>query len=370
MGDLAERMAEVRYPGVLRRQQVAALAALEVAWGSGRTRAWVALPPGAGKTVIGLEAARRLGRPVVALVPNAAVQGQWVRGWRQFGPPVVRVGTERDLSAEVTVLTVGALAASTPDDEVDADGEPAPPRPTLSLHDRLHVNGRALVRLLQEAGPLTLVLDECAHLAEAWGHRLADLLDLLPDAQVVGLTASAPAPDGSDAATRVLGAAVHVATVPAAVRDGDLAPFAALARLVPPTEVEAQWLAEESERFRELVAHLLDPDLAPTGFLDWVQGRVAGTWADVEREEPDLAAAVLRLHTAGMLGLPPGARLREEHRRPPTGADWALLVDDYARGFLLAADDAWSREAFDRLRAGLPAVGWVLTRGGLRQGRT
>ena len=67
----------------LRVHQIEALEALAGAWTGGRTRAWVALPPGAGKTLVGLMtvrdrvAAGAVGKAVV-LGPNTAIQGQWV----------------------------------------------------------------------------------------------------------------------------------------------------------------------------------------------------------------------------------------------------------------------------------------------------
>ena len=47
-----------RLPLKLRVHQQEALAALAGAWAAGRRRAWVALPPGAGKTLVGLETIR------------------------------------------------------------------------------------------------------------------------------------------------------------------------------------------------------------------------------------------------------------------------------------------------------------------------
>ena len=65
----------------LRRHQALALEALDRAWAAGRARAWVELPPGAGKTLVGLETARRLlgdrADKAVVLGPNTAIQGQW-----------------------------------------------------------------------------------------------------------------------------------------------------------------------------------------------------------------------------------------------------------------------------------------------------
>ena len=59
--------------------------AIEQAEASGERRAWVVLPPGAGKTLVGLETARRRGRTTVVLGPNTAIQSQWLRGWDAYG---------------------------------------------------------------------------------------------------------------------------------------------------------------------------------------------------------------------------------------------------------------------------------------------
>ena len=68
----------------------------------------------------------------------------------------------------------------------------APLTGPATLLSRLHDNGQAFVEQLKAAGPLLLVLDECHHLLEVWGRLLGELLDQLPDAMVLGLTATPP----------------------------------------------------------------------------------------------------------------------------------------------------------------------------------
>jgi superfamily II DNA or RNA helicase len=60
----------------LRRYQSLALEAFERQRSANNARAYLGLPPGAGKTVLGLEAARRLGQRALCLCPNTAVQSQ------------------------------------------------------------------------------------------------------------------------------------------------------------------------------------------------------------------------------------------------------------------------------------------------------
>ncbi|GAB2638341.1 DEAD/DEAH box helicase family protein [Nocardioides ginkgobilobae] len=355
----------------LRTHQRLALTALEQAWASGRRRAWTVLPPGAGKTRVGLETAEALlasgeVERVVVLGPNTAIVGQWE-------------AQAAALDLALTAWTYQAVALFDPDAEVDEQGE------EQSQVARLHENGRARVEELRAAGPLLLVLDECHHLLEVWGRLLAELLADLPDARVLGLTATPPAAltrEQAELVDTLFGGTVFEASIPAVVREGDLAPFAELVWLVPPTPHEAAWVDSSAERFAELVAALADPSFGSVPFLEWLDRRLVersasgaatgadASWARLAAAEPGLADAALRLHHAGMLTLPPGARPTEEHRRDPSADDWVLLVGDWATGHLLRSEDPADAAALEGVRRALPAVGHVLTRNGVRRGRS
>lgn len=356
-GAVTAGFSRTRWPGTLRPYQARALDQLGAAWADGRRRAWVVLPPGAGKTLIGLEAARRLARRTVVLVPNTAIQNQWIAHWRSFTPAVTTAGADRSLDADVTVLTYQSLAVFDPDAETDEEGR---------LHSplrRLHANGQELITRLAGAGPLTLVLDECHHLLDVWGRLVAEVLDRLPDAVVLGLTGTPPeslSPAEAALVDTLFGAPILGASIPALVRQGHLAPFTELAWLTPPTAVEADHIAGEAERFAELTTDLV----SSTGFLTWLDSRFTEhtrtvPWARLEKDEPRLAAAALRMHHAGLLALPPGARLREEHRHAPSAEDWVELLDDYVRR-------SGDEDTLEAVRRALPAVGYRLTRRGIR----
>jgi superfamily II DNA or RNA helicase len=341
----------------------------------------VVLPPGTGKTLVGLEAARRLDRRTVVLVPNTAIQNQWVAHWRGCGG---EAGTDRGLSRPVTVLTYQSLAVFDPDAETDEEGHQK--RRRGGLVRLLHDNGRALVTALHDAGPLTLVLDECHHLLDVWGRLVAEILAELPDARVIGLTATPPeslTPDESALVDALFGTPILGASIPAMVREGYLAPFAELAWLTAPTAVEADYVAGEAERFAELTAGLLEPGFTSTGLLEWLDGRMidrmtgAGTgtggalsWSRVETAEPQIAAAALRFHHAGLLALPPGARMREEHRHDPTAEDWVALLNDYVLHCLVPSGRKEDEAALEAVKRALPAVGYQLTRRGIRAARS
>ncbi|MBI1351331.1 MAG: DEAD/DEAH box helicase [Actinomycetales bacterium] len=368
---------EVRPP--LRRQQAEALAAVDAAWRVGRHAAWVVLPPGGGKTRVGLEAIERFDDPAVVFVPNTAVQGQWIEQALRLGHTA---SDSRDLRARVTVLTYQALAVFADEDDVeeavDADVGALEERHL----DRLHPNAQALVRRLVGLGPVTLVLDECHHLLDVWGELLAEVLDLLPQARVLALTATPPEVLSADEATlveRLFGDIVYVATIPGFVRDGHLAPFRELVSFTEPTAGEAEYLQSTALRFAQLRSDLMTPGLTSMGFLDWLDERFVRrgsaergprgvpslSWPQLVREQPDLADAVLRASHAGLLSLPVGASPREQHRAPLDGDDWSLLIDDFVRGALIPSTDPRDLEVLERLRVALPGVGLRLTKRGL-----
>lgn len=106
------------FAGNWRVYQQQALDAFDADVAAGDNRAYLVLPPGAGKTMIGLEAARRLGRRSLVLVPNTAVQAQWAAAWDNSFPSSDRsaskCGTERGLASAMNVLTYQSLPSSTP----------------------------------------------------------------------------------------------------------------------------------------------------------------------------------------------------------------------------------------------------------------
>ncbi|GGR65333.1 superfamily II DNA or RNA helicase [Nocardioides luteus] len=355
----------------LRVHQQRALDALGAAWAAGRERAWVVLPPGAGKTLVGLETARDAiadGAKVVVLSPNTAIQGQWRRQASALG---LSASTARDLRAPLTSLTYQSVAVFGDPDDEEETGE--------SHLARLHDNGRALVSALRSAGPLLLILDECHHLLEVWGELLGEILLLLPDARVLGLTATPPealTKDESALVGLLFGEIVFSTSIPAVVREGDLAPFADLVWLTTPTPAEREWLRGSAERFEELLTALTSADLGSVPFLTWLDRRFvtrsegAPSWAEITRMLPDLATAALRAHHRGLLALPDGATMTEAHRRDPSAEDWVALIGDWVRGHLSTSEEPADQEALDAIRKALPAVGYTLTRRGIRAGRS
>lgn len=332
--------------------QERALAALD----PGNSATYVVVPPGGGKTLIGLEAARRLGRRTLVLCPNTAVQAQWLGQWSAgFTPRTVAASAGRDLPTPLTVLTYQAVCRDS----------------------AIHEDGHWLLSKLNASGPATLVLDECHHLLEVWGRVLREVVSQLDQPHLIGLTATPPHMMTAEQAKlheELFGVIDLEISAPSLVRDGRLAPYQELAYFTAPTPSEAEYIHGEALRFAELRTGLLDPEFATTSFLGWLQGRVVerrsgGTqvsWQRFEKDEPALADAALRLHAWGMLALPDGARLREQHRHPPDASDWVTLIGDYVRHCLAPSGNPRDAAAREAIRRALPSVGYRLTKAGIR----
>jgi superfamily II DNA or RNA helicase len=393
-GDLDAQLGTTAFRQPFRPYQRLALDAFERARAAGDDRIYLTLPPGSGKTVLGLESARRLGRPGVVLAPTTPIVSQWLAEWSGFEPPAVAASSDPDLGSPITVLTYQAVAVVGHDDDqasdpsTGADGDAAGRRRRVARGgDReavlglLHANGRRIVDRIAAGGPVTLILDECHHLLDLWGHVLDAVVAGLPaGSHVIGLTATPPRELGRREAAlfrRLFGGHADFEIVtPAVVKDGHLAPYAELALLVQPTDHEDAWIEKEQERFDRVLEDLLDPAFATVPFGAWFATRLLRretatgapvAWSTVERDDPDLARAAIRRLWAMGEPPPPGAHQREEHRRAPDAADWIALLDGYVRDVLDPSAERVDRIALDQVRRALPAVGYVLTRRGVRR---
>jgi superfamily II DNA or RNA helicase len=371
------------FGGAWRVYQQQALESFDVDVRAGDNRSYLVLPPGAGKTMIGLEAARRLGRRTLVLVPNTAVQAQWATAWDKHfpsaDPSAPACGADRELASAMNVLTYQSLAVI--DDETDRDFRRAVLRggDQQALLRLLHPNGQALIERAATLGPWTLVLDECHHLLATWGALVSALAsELGPQTALIGLTATPVT--GLTEWQRTLhdelfGTADFVVVTPALVREGDLAPYQELVYLTEPTPEEESWVATDRARFADLMLELVDKRVGSMSLAVWLHTRIVDratrdgsqlAWSSFERAEPDLAASGLRFANDGLIPLPDGARLREQHRVKPAAQDWVNVLTDFSIGHLQNSQDPRDAEALSAIKRVLPGLGYRLTSRGVR----
>src|SRR5881397_3621295 len=141
-------LGRLRFPGEWRRYQELALEAFEQDRRQGRRRTHLVAPPGSGKTLLGMEIVRRLGKRALVLVPNSAIQAQWLRTASAFGAEAGLAAA--DAGAGVACLTYQALARL--DDPAVALGDLAERRWAL---DRAKSTGQTREAVEREAAAWT-----------------------------------------------------------------------------------------------------------------------------------------------------------------------------------------------------------------------
>jgi superfamily II DNA or RNA helicase len=343
-------LSQLAFGGTWRTYQQLALGAFDADRKHRRRRTHIVAPPGSGKTLLGVEMVRRLGHRALVLVPNTAVQEQWLRAAAEFGAPPGLAAA--DPSAPLACLTYQALCQLTDPgaalgelarrrwaadraqatgcsiEEAERDaagwtGAAAARRQRevaritaalkreiartdhagLHLSDLLSAGARERITALRRGGVGTVVLDECHHLASLWGYLVRAAIAELGAVHLVALTATPPdalTEEESALYDTLLGRVDYTVPTPALVRDRALAPYQELAWLTRPFDSEAAWLAEHDLRFTELITSLHTSDDGTTATLpDWVIARIrdrsregedaAVSWAGFQREHPSLA---------------------------------------------------------------------------------
>ncbi len=209
----------------------------------------IAAAPGAGKTILGLEALRRLQRPALVLAPTTAIRDQWVQRLREaFLPPdadVDWVSTDLEHPALFTVSTYQGLHAA-----------------------QRRIGMPALLSSLQSVGLGTLALDEAHHLRQAWWQCLLALkTGLASSPWVIALTATPPfdVPQAEwNRYVQLCGPLDEEVSVPELVKAGNLCPHQDFIYFSRPAQDEAEAL----QRFDRDVRVLLNVVMLERELID------------------------------------------------------------------------------------------------------
>ncbi|MBI5223314.1 DEAD/DEAH box helicase family protein [Candidatus Micrarchaeota archaeon] len=266
----------------------------------------IVAPPGSGKTIIGLELIRRIGKPAIVFAPTTIIARQWKDKLSYFCNnsddaasldsdvsaflnivTYQRISTRSEASASLEKMArdawISELCKTIPQEEAllelgrieklnkeNYDKRIASYVSKLRREaDRsviakgLHKNALELVARMKAAGVKVIILDECHHLLDYWGLVIA-YLKLELDAQVIGLTATYPIAEEKDVFFDLLPNVNYEVSTPAVVKEGFLAPYRELAYFVSPTSSELELIQSQIKRtsnvFRALLMHPMYPE--------------------------------------------------------------------------------------------------------------
>ncbi len=283
-------------------------------------RVHVVAAPGSGKTVLGLELMRRLGRPALILAPTRTIRDQWPERLTRCSclRPRRPAACPRDLAAPgpLTVATCQALHALWADEE--------------------QVRFTRLVEDLRARGPVTLILDEAHHLRREWWNALQALVDALPEARLVALTATPPydAPYAEWLRYEALCGPIDLEIgIPELVRNGDLCPHQDHVLLSRPGHDALELLDRRRRGLAAIRAALLG-DEPLHQFLEthpWLTE--PGKHTEEILEAPEMLSAILAHLAAAGRRLPaaPLALLGvRQGETPPLSAWWLQVLLDGA----------------------------------------
>lgn len=311
--EIPPALRELSFRHPLRRYQQEILELVKIKMERGERELHIVAPPGAGKTIIGLQLISTLKVPAVILAPNTTIQSQWGHKLDLFIPDHLTgmlsmsdiLGTHEDKPLKpITVLTYQVL--STPGREQEyleklahqnwsqeiakgrsiSSGEAelrildlmqnnqAAFNKEMSRHisrlrkkladvmdlkDVLHPNALELLQSLRRQKVRLILFDECHHLTDYWAAIMSLLVKHLDDPIIVGLTGTPPEGKSKLQETRYLslvGEIDYQVPTPALVKEGGLAPFQDLVLFTQPTEKEFHFLESQHEDFHRLIADL------------------------------------------------------------------------------------------------------------------
>jgi len=209
----------------------------------------VVAPPGSGKTILGIEIMRQVGKKTLVLAPTLTVRNQWESRLQSF---FMKEDTFKDFSFDIK----------------------NPKTVTFSTYQSLHSffkkfkNEQDYFSFFEKEKIEVLILDEAHHLKNEWWKCLYQL-KTEKNLTVVALTATPPY--DSDALEvskyfKLCGEIDDEITVPELIREGDLCPHQDFVYFSQPKELEINFIFE----YRMKISNFIDELKNDSNFISYI----------------------------------------------------------------------------------------------------
>lgn len=227
-------------------------------------RLHIVAAPGAGKTTLGLEVFRLLGKKTVVLSPTRIIRDQWVDRLRDFheGEPQDLPWVSRDILAPAlfTSITYQALHAKSQNKlAVNAPSTDVDDKP-IELDNGLATSKlNEFITIIKNNHIKVMILDEAHHLRSQWWQALQKVCDRFPDMVIVSLTATPPYGSAASEWTKyekLCGSIDDEISIPELVKVNTLCPHQDYVWLCDVTQSEKSKIKEHDSRVTELCQKL------------------------------------------------------------------------------------------------------------------
>ena len=156
--------------------------------------------PGSGKTILGLELARRLGKPVIIFAPTVTIKKQWiskfVSTFTDFKDVPDWISTDIYNLKYFNVVTYQALHYAYKKKKIKNEEAELEETDDLIQDENEttteQIKTYDIVQEIKNKGITTLVLDEAHHLQAEWWKSLKEVTEKLGDIKIIALTATPP----------------------------------------------------------------------------------------------------------------------------------------------------------------------------------
>lgn len=210
----------------------------------------VIAPPGSGKTILGIEILRRLGKKTLVLAPTLTIRNQWENRLQEF-------------FTEDNSFTAFSFNIKSPSDI------------TFSTYQSLHALYKSFddkedyFKFFEKHQIETVVLDEAHHLKSAWWKCLIDLKNR-NSFFVVALTATPPYDSSRKELTKyftLCGEVDDEIAVPDLVKENDLCPHQDFVYFSKPSDLEINFIVE----YRKKISQFQDELLKDEAFITFLK---------------------------------------------------------------------------------------------------